>query len=170
MSTFGFKVMNLVVRTIAKPIVSWVTHYKKMKFKDESDSAIQRATRRRLIWIGQTWNYYNVSINRKLFKISTGNASISNLSEEKSIEKGAEIFGEFFVYSLLIIIPLLEWYRLSKISKHKEMVKENFIQETRLYIDSILKEAKEIDQEINAIKSLIEEIETKLTNNKVNNI
>ena len=50
------------------------------------------------------------------------------------------------------------------------MVKENFIQETRLYIDSILKEAKEIDQEINAIKILIEEIETKLTNNKVNNI
>jgi hypothetical protein len=167
MSTFGFKVMNLVVRTIAKPIVSWVTHYKKMKFKDETDSAIQRATRRRLIWIGQTWNYYNVSINRKLFKISTGNATISNLSEDKAIEKGAEILGEFIVYSLLIIIPLIEWYRLSKISKQKEMVKENFIKETRLYIDSVMKESEEIDEDINQIKCLIQEIETKLANTKV---
>ncbi len=167
MSTFMFKVMNLVVRTIAKPLVSWVTHYKKMKYKEESGSKFQQATRRRLIWAGQNWNYYNVLINRKLFKISTGNATISDLSEDKAIEKGAEIFGEFFVYSLLIIIPLAEWIRLSKIAKQKEQIKENFLSETRIFIDEVAKEAHEIEDEILKIKSLVLEIETKLASNKL---
>ena len=130
MSTFGFKVMNLVVRTIAKPLVSWVTHYKKMKFKEECGSKLQNMTRNKLIWLGQTWNFYNVTINRKLFKISTGNATISELSESKALELGAEVTGEILVYSLLILIPILEWLRLSKIAKKKVMIKEQYKYET----------------------------------------
>lgn len=155
MSTFMFKVMNLVVRTIAKPLVSWVTHYKKLKFKEESQSRFQRFSRRRLIWAGQTWNYYNILINRKLFKISTGGTTIQELSEEKALERGAEIFGEILVYSLLILVPLVEWMRLSRIAKNKELKKEEYIKETRYLLDEVMKENEELEKEIEEIKSLI---------------
>jgi hypothetical protein len=161
MSTFMFKVMNLVVRTIAKPLVSWVTHYKKLKFKEESQSKFQNYSRTKLIWAGQTWNYYNVLINRKLFKISTGGTTISELSEEKALERGAEIIGEILVYSLLILIPFLEWLRLSKIAKKKEQVKENFIKETRIMLDEVLKESQDLERELVEIQSLILTLEQK---------
>src|SRR5690606_37317748 len=158
----AFKVMNLVVRTTAKPLVSWVTQYKKMKFKEESQSKFQNYMRRKLIWSGRTWNYYNIKINRKLFKISTGNTTIAELPEDKAIEKGAESIGEFIVYYLLIIIPLMEWFRLSKIAKLKEYKKQEFIEETKILIDQVMQESEEINQELVNIKTLIEEIETKL--------
>ncbi len=158
-----FKVMNLVVRTIAKPLVSWVTHYKKLQFKEESQSKFQKFSHKKLIWAGQTFNYYNVLINRKLFKISTGGTTIPELSEEKALERGAEIIGEILVYSLLILIPFLEWLRLSKISKKKELQKENFIKETRIMLDEVMKESIEIDKELIEIKVLVENIESKLT-------
>jgi hypothetical protein len=169
MSTFMFKVMNLVVRTIAKPLISWVTHYKKLKFKEESGSKLQIYLRKKLISVGQSWNYYNIIINRKLFKISSGHTSVSSLSEEKALERGAEVISEVLIYSLLILIPLLEWWRLSKISKAKEKVKEDFLNETKILTQMVLADAKEINQEINEIKYLMEEIEKKIDFSSLNN-
>ena len=162
MSTFMFKVMNLVVRTVAKPLISWVTHYKKLKFKEVSGSKFQMFIRKRLISSGQSWNYYNILINRKMFKISTSNTSISSLSEEKALEKGAEIISELLIYSLLIIIPLMEWWRLSKISKAKEQVKENFLNETRILTDELISESKELDKDLEEIKLLVLALEQSL--------
>jgi hypothetical protein len=162
-----FKVMNLVVRTVAKPLISWVTHYKKLKFKDESQSKFKNYARNKLIWTGQTWNYYNVVINRKLFKISTLNTTVTELSEEKALDRGAEIIGEIIVYSLLIIIPLIEWYRLSNISKKKESVKEEFIKETRILLDELINESREINNELNEIKNMLDLIDCKIENNNL---
>ena len=168
MSTFMFKVMNLVVRTIAKPLISWVTHYKKLKFKEESGSKVQIFLRRKLINVGQSWNYYNILINRKLFKISSSNTSINSLSEEKALERGAEFISEILIYSLLILIPLLEWWRLSKISKAKEKVKEDYLNETKILTQMVLADTKEIEKEIQEIYTLMEEIEKKsCLNNKL---
>lgn len=162
MSTFLFKVMNLVVRTVAKPLISWVTHYKKLKFKEDSGSKFQMFIRKKLIQAGQSWNYYNVMINRKLFKISTTGTTISSLSEEKALEKGAEVMSEVIIYSLLIIIPLMEWWRLSKISKEKELAKEKDISDLKIFAQLVHKEAMEIDKEINEIKEMIEKIQKKI--------
>ncbi len=162
MSTFFFKVMNLVVKTIAKPIISWVTHYKKLKFKEESQSKFQNLIRRKLIWTGQTWNHYNILLNRKLFKISTGSTTIAELSEDKAVEKGAEFLSEFLVYSILLIIPILEWIRLTNISKKKELEKENYLKQTKEMLDVVMLESVELENELKNLMEAISNIEKKL--------
>ncbi len=162
MSTFFFKVMNLVVRTIAKPIISWVTHYKKLKFKEESQSKFQNYIRNKLIWTGQTWNHYNILINRKLFKISTGSTTIAELTEDKALEKGAEFLSEFLVYSILLIVPIIEFIRLSKISKKKELEKENYLNGTKELLEKVKNESIELESQINQLVLSISQIENKL--------
>ena len=161
MSTFFFKVMNLIVKTIAKPIISWVTHYKKLKFKEESQSKFQNFIRRKLIWTGQTWNHYNILLNRKLFKISTGSTTIAELSEDKAVEKGAEFLSEFLVYSILLIIPILEWIRLTNISKKKELEKENYLKQTKEMLDVVILESVELENELKNLMEAISNAEKK---------
>jgi hypothetical protein len=162
MSTFFFKVMNLVVRTIAKPLISWVTHYKKLKFKEESQSKVQNYIRKKLIWTGQTWNHYNILLNRKLFKISTGSTTIAVLTEDKALEKGAEFLSEVLVYTILLIVPILELIRLSKITKKKELEKENYLNQTKELLDKVKNESIELEKEINKLALTISQIENKL--------
>lgn len=162
MSTFFFKVMNLIVRTIAKPIISWVTHYKKLKFKEESQSKFQNFIRQKLIWTGQTWHHYNILINRKLFKISTGSTTIPELTEDKALEKGAEFLSELLVYAILLIIPILEWMRLSKIAKKKELDKENYINETKELLEQVINESILLQNEFNNLLHVITNVENKL--------
>lgn len=162
MSTTMFRVMNLLVRTIAKPLISYVTHYKKIHLKEESTSKSKNYLRKKLINCGQNWNYYNVLINRKLFKISTGTTTIAELSEEKALERGAEIMGEVLVYTILLLVPLFEWIRLSKISKKKDLEKQKIIDDMRTQADLVIKDSEQIKNEIQEIVKLLEGLEKKL--------
>jgi hypothetical protein len=155
-----FKLITLVIRTIARPLVNWVSYYNKLKLQ-QKESRFSKLVRGRLISIGQTTNYYNTLINRKLFKLSSS-SSITELSEDKALEKGAEVLSEIFVYSILIILPIAEWIRQSKISKKKEMEKERKLKEMENELDEVIKENSEIIKEINDIKLLISEIQDKL--------
>lgn len=154
MSMMLFRVINLLIRTIAKPLVSWVTHYKKLKLaQEQSNSPIQNLARNSLILLGRKWNHYNILINRKLFKIQT-QSTIVELSEDKALEKGAEVFSEVLVYSILIILPIWEWQRQSKISKHKEECRQQKIKNLSEKLEKVLEESEKLNQEINEINEL----------------
>ncbi len=155
-----FKLITLVIRTIAKPLVSWFSYYNRLKLQ-QNQSRFSRLIRGRLIWIGQKVNYYNTIINRKIFKISS-TTSVTELSEEKALEKGAETISELIVYSILIIIPIAEWIRQSKQSKKKELMKEMYINELKNELALAIENNKEIMSEIEEIKSQIYEIKFKL--------
>ena len=155
-----FKLITLVIRTLAKPLVSWLSYYNRLKLQ-QNKTGFSKLVRGRLIWLGQNVNYYNTIINRKIFKISSTTA-VTELSEEKALEKGAETISEFIVYSILIIIPIAEWIRQTKISKKKELQKEKYINEMRDELELAIADNQEILNEIEEIKKQINEIKIKL--------
>lgn len=155
-----FKLITLVIRTIAKPLVSWLSYYNRLKLQ-QTQSGFSKLVRGRLIWIGQTVNYYNTIINRKIFKISS-TTSVTELSEEKALEKGAETISEFIVYSILIIIPIAEFLRQSKLSKKKELQKETYINQIKNELDLAIIDNQDILNEIEEIKTQINQIKFKL--------
>jgi hypothetical protein len=166
MSMMLVKVINLLVRTMAKPLISWVTHYKKMKLsQDLTLNPFQRSARNQMIFIGQKWNYFNTIINRKLFKINSTSA-VTQLSEDKALEKGAEFLSEFLVYSILILIPVLEWMRQSRISKHKEQHKQEKLEEMQYLLEHVSNESNEISSELKEINLLLEELTQKINERK----
>jgi len=158
MAILVFKVVTLVVRTIAKPLISWVTYYNRLKLQEQKSNLV--FLKNKIVWIGQAYNYYNIKINRSLFRLSKSDP-IKPLSEDKAIEKGAEFISEFLVYSILITLPVLEWYRQAKITKEADYLKD---QELRRMTNDILA----LKEQNNQIKAKVEELQMfiKEINNK----
>jgi len=159
MAILVFKVVTLVVRTIAKPLISWVTYYNRLKLQEQKSNLV--FLKNKIVWIGQAYNYYNIKINRSLFRLSKSDP-IKPLSEDKAIEKGAEFISEFLVYSILITLPVLEWYRQAKITKEADYLKD---QELRRMTNDILA----LKEQNNQIKAKVEELQMfiKEINNKL---
>jgi hypothetical protein len=159
MAIFIFKVLALLVRTIAKPMISWATYYKRIKLQqvEYKDHWI----RHQVANLGQIVNYYNTKLNRKMFKLSATDP-IKLLPEEKAIEKGAEFISEFLIYTILISLPVFEWYRQSRISKHKELVKERGIKRMKNDLEKILCENQELRKNLGELKIVLEELNTKI--------
>jgi hypothetical protein len=137
-----------------------LSYYNRLKLQ-QNQSRFSKIIRGRLIWLGQNVNYYNTIINRKIFKISS-TTSVTELSDEKALEKGAETISEFIVYSILIIIPIAEWIRQSKNSKKKELQKEKYINEMKNELEEAILENRDILNELEEIKKQINDINIKL--------
>jgi hypothetical protein len=159
MAIFVFKIVALVVRTIAKPLISWATYYNRMKLQEPSFK--YHYLRSKIIWVGQMTNFYNTKINRKLFRLSSTDP-IKKLTEDKAIEKGAEFISEVLIYTILISLPILEWTRQSKINKIKEQVKEQGIRRMKNDIIFISKENSRLREDLKEIKSLLIELNNKV--------
>jgi hypothetical protein len=159
MAIFIFKIMTLLVRTIAKPMISWASYYKRIKLQQAEYK--DHWIRHHVANVGQVVNYYNTKINRKMFKLSTTDP-IKLLSEEKAIEKGAEFVSEFLIYAVLISLPVFEWIRQSRINKLKEQVKEQGIRRMKNDLERILCENKELRGHLNELKTVLEELRIKV--------
>lgn len=159
MAILLFKVVTLVVRTVAKPLISWVTYYNRLKLQEKNSKLA--FIKNEIVWIGQVVNYYNIKINRKLFRLSTLEP-IKPLSEDKAIEKGAEFLSELLIYSILIALPVLEWYRQSNINKEAEFLKEQEIRRMKNDIFALTHENEELIAKIDEIKMLMKEINDKI--------
>ena len=159
MAILVFKFVTLVVRTIAKPLISWVTYYNRLKLQEQN--AKFAFIKNRVIGIGQLVNYYNIKINRKLFRLSS-KEPIKPLSEEKAIEKGAEFLSEFIVYSILISLPVLEWLRQSRISKEIENQKEQEVRKIESDIKALAEQNKVLKKKLSELKFLMSEITQKI--------
>jgi len=159
MSILVFKFVTLIVRTIAKPLISWLTYYNRLKMKEQN--AKFAFVKNRIINIGQLGNYYNIKINRKLFRLSS-REPIKPLTEEKAIEKGAEFLSEFIVYSILISLPVLEWYRQSLISKEIENQKEQEIKNIKSDLGELTKQNNVLREKLNELKFIMSEISNRI--------
>lgn len=159
MAILIFKVVTLVVRTVAKPLISWVTYYNRLKLQEKNSSL--KFIKNEIIWTGQVVNYYNIKINRKLFRLSN-TEPIKLLSEEKAIEKGAEFLSELLIYSILIVLPVMEWFRQSKANKEAESLKEQEIRRMKNDIFALAHENGELIAKIDEIKMIMKEIKDKI--------
>ncbi len=159
MAILLFKVVTLVVRTVAKPFITWISHYNKIKLQEQNSKL--KFIKNRIVWIGQVSNYYNIKMNRKLFRLSN-NEPIKSLSEDKAIEKGAEFLSEVFIYAILITLPVLEWYRQNKITKEQEFLKDLEIRRMRNDTIALKEQNNDLKAKISELRDLIKEINNKI--------
>lgn len=159
MAIFIFKVIALVVRTVAKPLITWATYYNRIKLQESNHKYI--FMKEYIIWFGQMTNYYNTKLNRKVFKLPT-NDPIKKLSDDKAIEKGAEFLSEIIIYTILLAIPIMEWWRQNKISKKKEEIKDISIKRLRLDVELLNEENVKLKKDLKFMKDILIEINNKL--------
>lgn len=159
MAIFIFKIIAVVVRTTAKPLISWATYYNRIKLQEPNYKYV--FIKEKIIWIGQIVNYYNTKFNRKVFRIPLSDP-IKKLVDDKAIEKGAEFLSEILIYSILLSIPVFEWYRQSKITKIKEEMKETGIKRMRRDINLMRESNLILKNELDELKNLLSEISNKL--------
>ncbi len=161
MTSFSVKVFTLVIRTLAKPLVSFVSHYKKASLEN-NNSKFNSAMKTSLIKLGQKVNYYNTKINNKLFKLSK-DSQVKELSEKQALEKGAEVFSEILVYTILLTLPTLELIRQYKVSQAKERKKEESLVKMKERIVELSQENKKLKEDLQAIKQSLKIISDRIS-------
>ena len=129
MSFLLFRIMNHVIRTLARPGINWITHYKKIYLKDKNNKkgAVLYLVKG-FQFLGQKTFQFNNKINKTFFNLKSLDEN-KLLSEEKALEKGIETFSEILIYALLIYIPINEYRKMSFIAnKEKQYKKDKFMQ------------------------------------------
>ena len=164
MSIFVIKIITLVVRTLAKPMIAWVTHYKKIALL-QSESDINTFWKNRLINIGQNVDYYNVLLNRKMFRLKS--EPIKKLPADKALERGAEFFSEVLVYSILISLPIIEFLRQNKTNKKKEYIKEQGLRRLKNDLENISEINKNVFDKVMEISTIVNQVDKEMNETKV---
>lgn len=159
MAIFIFKIIAVVIRTVAKPLITWATYYNRIKLQEPNSKYI--FLRKYILWIGQMTNYYNTRLNRKVFKLPATDP-IKKLTDDKAIEKGAEFASEVLIYTILLSLPMLEWWRQSSISKLKDEMKETGIKRMRVDAELLGQQNSKLKSELKELKGLLCEINSKL--------
>lgn len=162
MAVFVFKILSIAIRTLARPLINWVTYYNRLKVQ-ESKNKSAVFIKDKLIQLGQSTNYYNILLNRKIFGLTKDTSVIKKLNPDKALEKGAEIISEFFVYSILLTIPIYEMIKSYKSNKIKDEQKKQHIVNMQNDVDLIIEKNIVSENSIKEIKLSLLNIKNKLT-------
>jgi hypothetical protein len=152
------KIIAVLVRTVAKPLITWVTYYNRIKIQENPE---YKFIKNRMMWVGQMTNFYNIKLNRKLFKISPYDP-IKKLAEDKALEKGAEFLSEILIYTILLSIPIFEWWRQSKINEIKNEMTQTGLKRLRIDIEVMEKDNERMRKELKILKDKINELSYKI--------
>lgn len=156
MAVILFKAISIAVKTLARPLINWVTYYNRMKLQ-ESNHRVVLLIKGRLIWIGQTTHYYNTLLNRRLFGLIK-DQEIKALPNDKALERGAEFISEVIVYTIILIVPLYEMIKSQKLTKAKEHKKKEFLINIQNDVDSLIEQNEQMWNNVIDIKQRIEDI------------
>jgi len=137
MAVFVFKIISIAIRTLARPLINWVSYYNRIKVQ-ESKNKSGVLIRNRLVWLGQTINYYNILLNRRIFGLTKDTGTIKALTQDKALERGAELISEIIVYSILLTIPIYEMIKSYKSTVEKERKKKEAIVNMQTDIDCLI--------------------------------
>jgi hypothetical protein len=156
MSVFFVKGLSLLVRTLARPIINWVSYYNRIKMQ-ESEHTVVVFARNKIEKLGQNFNYYNTLFNRKLFKLAD-TQPIKPLTSEKALERGAELISEFIVYSILLTLPTMEMFRQLRNNKIKEQKKKDYLISIQNDIDKLIENHHSHIREVKYLTERVKEI------------
>lgn len=123
MNVIFVKVFFILIKTTAKPIISFLTYYNKTVLK-ESKKPFHEFIREKFINVGQSHNYYYTKFNRKFLRLKT-NDPIKLLSKDKAMDKGIEVVSEAILYFILITIPLYEYIKSLEYKKEQSIINSN---------------------------------------------
>lgn len=161
MSLIIVKAITIIIKSTAKPIIAWLTHYNKMMLKESTHKELD-LIKNKLNVIGQSYNYYLTKFNRKVLKLSNKDP-IRLLSEEKGIEKGVEFVSELVLYAIIIGIPVWELLKASEEKKMAKLNEDSRIKKIESTSNAIweenkklhLKVDKQLKQKIDRVRSLV---------------
>ena len=161
MSIVLIKIATIVIKTVAKPIISWLTHYNKLVLKESTHKEID-IIKNKLNNLGQNYHYYQTKFNRKILKLNTMDP-IKLLPEDKAIERGVEFLSEIFLYTIMIGIPIWELSKNSNTKQKEKLIEQKILNrisngsdaikvDNKALIDMI---DKDINYRLNELNSLI---------------
>lgn len=154
MAIWFIKVMTVVIKTTARPVIAWITHYNKMKLRDGKPSPYLNWLNKELYAVGQYYHYYNTVINRRLFKGK--DSPIKLLPRDKAVEKGVEFVSEMLLYFVLIYIPLSEWRRMNKEKQAEKESEQRSISRVLNGVDHIRESNRDLIGRIESVRKRLE--------------
>ena len=160
MSVFLLKALTLMVKTLARPLINWVSYYNRLRIQ-ESNKTHVIFIRNKLITLGNTFHYYNTAFNRKIFKLSD-KQPIKPLADDKALERGAELISETVVYSILLIIPTLEMIRSYKNSKKKEEEKKQNLIKIQKNVEKLVENHNRSMSDVFELKELVNKLNNQI--------
>ncbi len=160
MAVFFFKIFSIAIKTLARPLINWVTYYNRLKVQ-ESNHKVAIFIRNKLISTGQNFHYYNTLLNKKIFGL-TKETTIKTLSEDKALERGAEFISEVIVYSILLTLPIYEMIKSYKSTQQKEKKKKDYLNKMQTDLDMMIESHIINKNSIQDIKNKLKEIDSNL--------
>jgi hypothetical protein len=151
MAVFLFKVVSIAVRTLARPLINWLSYYNRIKMQ-ESKNIFAIFMKNKLIFLGQNFHYYNVLLNRKIFGLSKESV-IKPLTEDKALERGAELISEMIVYSILLIVPSYEMIKSYKTTQQKNQKKKDYMVKIQTEVESMIELNLKNSSQVKEIKN-----------------
>jgi optic atrophy 3 protein len=91
-----------------------------------------------MIKLGNTTNYYNTLINRKIFGMIKETSTIKPLTDDKALERGAELISEIIVYTILLTIPIYEMMKSYKSNVSKEKKKKEYLFKMQTDVEELI--------------------------------
>ena len=164
MSHLVFRTVNHLLRTLAKPVIKWLTEYKKLYLKsNKKQKGVISVFICFFINFGQLSFQMNNRLNKKVFNLRSIDLN-KKLHEDKALEKGIEMFYEVFFYSLIISVSMYEYYKLTKTNKGKSGEKQLRIKQVESELKILEESNKEIREKIRKLDETVKkelEIEAK---------
>lgn len=150
MAYFFLRFFNLLIKNLARPVINQLTSYQKIKLKDTSNhKGIVAYICRAFRIIGYKGHEVTFRINKRFFNLSS--EQYIQLTQEKALEKGIELSSEIFIYSLLIIIPVIEMKK-----KYDESKKD--LQGKAEFLSDIYKDIRILTERDLVLKKRIEDV------------
>ena len=153
MAHFLFRVFNHLIKTFARPFITMLTSRNKIYFKSQQEAkGFIGFLINKFIYVGNFSQHINNKINQRFFNIHKH----ENLSKEKALEKGIEFVSEAFIYSLILSIPIYEYYKISLDSKKKLNEKKKRLEFMISEIDRLSNKNSELLEELLLIREKID--------------
>lgn len=160
MAVFVFKVFSIAIKTLARPLINWLSYYNRIKMQ-ESQDRFAISARTKLIYIGQKYHYYNSLLNKKIFGL-TKETTIKSLTPEKALERGAELVSEIIVYSILLSLPVYEMIKSYKSNKIKNEKKKEYLMNIQNNVENMIEMRSKNLQNLSEIRNRLNKIDEKI--------
>ena len=87
---------------------------------------------------------------------------IKPLSDDKALERGAELISETIVYSILLIVPTLEMIRTYKNNKKKELEKKENFTKIQKNVERLIENHNKSMNDVKELKDIVDKINNQI--------
>lgn len=144
-----FSAFNHVIKTLSRPLITNLKSYKTAYLLKNKNSKSLNYIINLFTKLGNFSNKLSLKLNSIVFNQKASDKNL--LSQDKALEKGIEVFSEALIYTILLGIPIIEYYKTSKENKEKEKKKEENLKYLKNHIYVLNNRNLELRNKINLL-------------------